>query len=72
VWSRGSTVPLPDDTMSRLVADHFSPVSGVEASDVQVELDDAVANKESGNGGAQARIKPNSNSRHARVSPDTP
>jgi hypothetical protein len=58
--------------VSRLVTNHFSLVSGVEASDIQVELDNTVANLESGKGGAQARIELNAKSRHALVAPETP
>jgi hypothetical protein len=64
-------VPLPDDKVGRLVADHFPPVMSGEASDGQVELDETVVDSQSGDGCRQAPVEPEPKPLHTCVSPDT-
>jgi hypothetical protein len=66
-----STVPLPDDKVSRLVADRFALVTSDEASDRQVELYEAVNDPQSREGRRQAGIEPKLKPRYTRVSPNT-
>jgi len=48
---------MPDDEVSRLVADDLTPITCAESSDGEVELDHAVVGDQSGNGGSQPRVE---------------
>jgi hypothetical protein len=69
VWANGSTVPLPNDKVGRLVADRFAPVTNVEPSDSPVELYSPVVDHQSGDGRRQARVDVRSKLRYTRGSP---
>jgi hypothetical protein len=52
-------VQVPDDEVSRLVADDFPPITTAESSDGGVELDHAVLDRQSSNRGCEASVESN-------------